>query len=183
MKQLNSRRAATQQPAAAPPGLRNPADLRKTALKAHLLHFFTNVLLAADAEAALEPYGLTRLHNRVLALTAMNPGATISDLLRAMRVTHQNLNPTMRQLIKNGLLVARIGEQDRRRKQLYLTAKGRKLVQTVLRRQLTRLEAALTASGPEATEAFLAVHERLVDQDDLKWVERLTEDPSGLADV
>ena len=177
MKQLNSSRAAKPAPSSAVSGL------RKKALKAHLLHFFTNVLLAADAEAALEPYGLTRLHNRVLALTAMNPGATISDLLRAMRVTHQNLNPTMRQLIKEGLLVARIGEQDRRRKQLYLTAKGRRLVQTVLRRQLTRLEAALTACGPDATEAFLAVHERLVDKDDLKWVERLTEDPSGLADV
>jgi DNA-binding MarR family transcriptional regulator len=177
MKQLRSNRVA--RPATSPA----VGGLRRKALKAHLLHFFTNVLLAADAEAALAPYGLTRLHNRVLALTAMNPGATIGDLLRAMRVTHQNLNPTMRELIRQGLLVAKIGEQDRRRKQLYLTAKGRRLVQTVLRRQLARLEAALAASGPEATDAFLAVHEKLVDKDDLKWVERLTEDPSGLTDI
>ncbi|MET4736670.1 DNA-binding MarR family transcriptional regulator [Bradyrhizobium japonicum] len=157
-----------------------PNTLRKTALKAFLLHFFANVLLAADAEAALEPYGLTRLHNRVLILTAMNPGATVSDLLRAMRVTHQNLNAPMRQLIKDGLLVAKIGEKDRRQKQLYLTAKGRKLVQAVLNRQLARLEATLANSGAEATNGFLAVHERLVDRDDLKWAERLAEDPSGL---
>jgi len=157
-----------------------PSTLRKTALKAFLLHFFANVLLAADAEAALEPYGLTRLHNRVLILTAMNPGATVSDLLRAMRVTHQNLNAPMRQLIKDGLLVAKIGEKDRRQKQLYLTAKGRKLVQAVLNRQLARLEATLSNSGAEATNGFLAVHERLVDRDDLKWAERLAEDPSGL---
>ncbi|MET0675568.1 MAG: MarR family transcriptional regulator [Bradyrhizobium sp.] len=175
MKQKSSSQAVKAQGAAA------PTVLRKTALKAYLLHFFTNVLLAADAEVALEPYGLTRLHNRVLVLTAMNPGATVSDLLRAMRVTHQNLNAPMRQLIKDGLLVAKIGEKDRRQKQLYLTAKGRKMVQAVLNRQLARLETALADSGPEATEAFLAVHERLVDRDDLKWAERLAEDPSGLA--
>ncbi|RZN35788.1 MarR family transcriptional regulator [Bradyrhizobium sp. Leo121] len=160
-----------------------PADLRKKTLKAFLLHFFANVILAADAEAALEPYGLTRLHNRVLVLTAMNPGATVSDLLRAMRVSHQNLNPTMRQLVKDGLLIAKIGEEDRRQKRLYPTAKGRKLVQTVLRRQFARLEAALADCGPDATNAFLAVHEKLVDKDDLRWAERLAEDPSGLADV
>lgn len=173
MKQKLSSAKAPAAPAA-------PNTLRKTALKAFLLHFFANVLLAADAEAALEPYGLTRLHNRVLILTAMNPGATVSDLLRAMRVTHQNLNSPMRQLIKDGLLVAKIGEKDRRQKQLYLTAKGRKLVQAVLNRQLARLEATLANSGAEATSGFLAVHERLVDRDDLKWAERLAEDPSGL---
>jgi DNA-binding MarR family transcriptional regulator len=175
MKQKTSSQSAKAQPPAA------PNALRKTALKAYLLHFFTNVLLAADAEASLEPYGLTRLHNRILVLTAMNPGATVSDLLRAMRVTHQNLNAPMRKLIKDGVLVARIGEKDRRQKQLYLTAKGRKLAQAVFSRQLTRLETALAESGPEATDAFLAVHERLVDRDDLKWAERLAEDPSGLA--
>lgn len=156
--------------------------LRKTVMKAFLLHFLANVNLAADAEAALEPYGLTRLHNRVLTLAAMNPGVTIGEMLRAMRVTHQNLNPTMRLLIREGLLVAKIGEVDRRHKRIYPTAKGRKLVQNVLRRQLCRLEAALASCGPEATNAFLAIHEKMVDGDDLLWAERLAQDPSGLAE-
>jgi DNA-binding MarR family transcriptional regulator len=177
MKQPNSSHAEKTPPSEA------RAALRKQALKAYLLHFFTNVLLAADAEAALEPYGLTRLHNRVLVLTAMNPGATISDLLRAMRVSHQNLNPTMRQLIKDGLLIAKIGEADRRRKQLYLSAKGRRLVQAVLHRQLARLEAVFGDIGAEATDAFIAVHEKLVDKDDLKWAERLAENSSGLTEI
>lgn len=156
-------------------------ELRRRAFEGFFLHFFTNLNLAADANEALEPYKLTRLHHRILTLVSMMPGVTVGELVRALKVSHQNVNGPMRQLIQQGLVTAETGTEDRRQKHLFASAEGHEIVQAVLGRQLARLENAFRHCGPEAVQAFLEIHRHLVEEEDRAWIDRLSLDPHGLS--
>ncbi|WP_426528835.1 MarR family winged helix-turn-helix transcriptional regulator [Bradyrhizobium sp. McL0615] len=153
-------------------------SLRAEAIEGFLLHFFANVNLAADALEAMEPHGLAKTHNRILSFVAFSPGVTVGEMVSALRVSHQNLNGPMRLLQKSGLLIAKIGNEDRRQRQLFVSAKGRRLVEQALARQMTRVEAAYRECGPDAVAGFLKVQRHLVEQQDRDWVERLKLDPA-----
>lgn len=142
------------------------------ATEAFFLHFFTHVTLAAAATEALGASGFTLTKNRILGFATLTPGITVGELVRALRVTHQNLNEPMRRLIAEGYIVARIGEEDRRHKRLFATAKGSRLYRCVLSTQLAKLEAAFEAAGPEATRGFLEVQRQLAEPADLDWIQR-----------
>lgn len=163
-------------------GLPAEAPLRARAMEGLLLHFFVNITLMSDTYEAIDPHGLTRLHNRILSITGMMPGLTVGDLMRALRVTHQNLSAPIKQLLQKGLLVAEIGTEDRRQKHLYLTKGGRELVRAVLARQLVRIEAAYKACSPQAVEDFLAVQRRMLEPQERELVDRMVEDPGGICD-
>jgi DNA-binding MarR family transcriptional regulator len=138
-----------------------------------LVHFFANLCLTSDANLRLTELGFGRLHHRILFFAANAPGITVGELLGALRVTHQNVRTTMKQLLENGYLLARIGQKDRRHKRLYASAKGRNLVESLSNRQLERIERAYRAAGPEAVKGFFLVHQYLVDPSDLDWIDQL----------
>lgn len=160
-----------------------PAErLRARAMEGVFLHFFINLALMSDTYEALEPHGLTRLHNRIMCITGFAPGLTMGELKRVLRVSHQNLNAPVRQLLEKGLLVAEVGTKDRRQKHLHLTKSGRQLVRAVVARLLARVETAYKACSPQAVETFLGVQRRILEDQDRDLVERMAEDPNGLCD-
>lgn len=163
-----------------PLGELRASDLRSRAVEGLLLHTFANVNFAADALSTMQPHGLAKTHNRILTFAAMAPGVTVGEMVSALRVTHQNLNAPMRLLQQLGLLIAKIGSEDRRQKQLFVSAKGRRLVETALAKQKERVEAAYRACGWEAVEGFLKVQRHLVEQQDRDWVDRMGIDPAGV---
>lgn len=154
---------------AVPDGATHPGALKKGLL----LHFFANLCLTGDVDPSLADLGFGRPHHRILFFAANAPGITVGELTGAMRVTHQNVRMAMKQLLDGGYLTTKIGQTDRRHKRLYATVKGRKLVDTLMHRQLERIERAYRAAGPKAVEGFFLVHQYLVDPSDLDWIENL----------
>jgi len=146
------------------------------ALQAFFLHFFTNLNLAAVALEALGSMGFTMTKYRILGIVTWTPGITVGELVKTLRVTHQNLNTPMRNLLSDGYITAEIGTDDRRRKQLYPTEKGERLYREVLALQLRRIDRAFELAGPQATEGFLEVHRHLIEAADIEWLSRLSEE-------
>jgi len=143
------------------------------AIEAFFLHFFTNVNLTAAASEALGPEGFSMTRHRVLGFATLTPGLTVGDMLRILRVSHQNLNEPLRRLIKEGYLVAKIDDEDRRQKRLFATPKGARLYRKVQSFQVARIERAFAAAGPDATRGFFEVHRHLVEDVDLVWIDKI----------
>jgi len=140
--------------------------------EAFFLHFFTNVQLTSLAMEELGASGFSMIKNRILSFATLTPGLTVGELVRRLRVTPQNLNEPLRSLIEGGYVVARIGQEDRRHKQLFATPKGARQYHRVLKAQLAHIEQAFDAAGPDAVKGFLEVHRQLVDPFDREWIEQ-----------
>jgi len=140
-----------------------------------LLHFFANLSLTADVEEPLYLAGLGRPHHRILFFSEHAPGITVSELPDAMHVTHQNLRLPMRKLVDLGYLLMKPGISDQRQRQLFISLKGRKLVDQLKAVQWERIGRAFMLAGPSAVAGFMKVHAALLDPKDIAWVERLTE--------
>src|SRR5262245_57285111 len=68
--------------------------------------------------------GFGRAHHRVLHFVNRNPGMKVADLLQILNVTKQSLGRVLKQLVDQGYVLQREGEQDRRQRLLYVTPKG-----------------------------------------------------------
>jgi DNA-binding MarR family transcriptional regulator len=155
-------------------------QLHSVPAKGLLLHFFVNLSIVADVEGQLSELDFGRIHHRVMFFAAHAPGITVSELLAALRVTHQNIRIVMKQLIDRGYLIVRIDTKDRRQKRLFVSSRGRRLVESLLRTQLLRIKNAFASVDPAAVDAFIKVHELLIDPSDRDWMERMW-DPNGTA--
>ena len=56
----------------------------------------------------------------------------------------------LKQLVDEGFIIQRAGDEDRRERRLYVSAKGARLTDKLTQIQVKRLEAALTKAGPGA---------------------------------
>ena len=136
-----------------------------------MLHFFTNLALGQQADEALAPMGLGRIHHRILAVVDASPGMTVGALLKVLRVTHQNVRLPLKQLIDKGYVLARTDPTDRRHRRLHASASGRRLVAGLQATQLDRIRQAFETAGPDAVDGFMRVHHHLVDEDHLAFIQ------------
>ena len=91
------------------------------------LFFFAYRDFVADADRLLESLRFGRAHHRVLHFVLRHPGLTIAELLEILRITKQSLNRVLKELLDKGYVEAHPGVQDRRQRQLKLTALGEDL--------------------------------------------------------
>jgi len=127
------------------------------------LMFFAYRGFTADPDRLLEDYGYGRAHHRALHFVNRRPGVTVNALLDILGVTKQSLNRVLRQLVEDGLIESRIGQVDRRQRNLYLTEKGKTLERTLSESQRTRMRKAYMEAGPEAVHGFRTVLEQMID--------------------
>jgi DNA-binding MarR family transcriptional regulator len=73
------------------------------------------------------------------------------------------LNRVLRTLVNDGLVEARIGQKDRRERQLFFTDEGAQLEHRLSGAQRARLRAAFRQAGPEAVAGFRPVLEAMMD--------------------
>lgn len=111
------------------------------------LFFFAYREFTADADEILARYGFGRAHHRILHFVNRDPGMTIASILDLLQITKQSLARVLRQLVDEGFVVQEPGNEDRRQRRLYPTAKGRELTMELSRAQTRRIDAALTASN------------------------------------
>jgi DNA-binding MarR family transcriptional regulator len=116
------------------------------------LLFFAYREFTAGPDAILEEYGFGRAHHRVLHFVHRHPGLRVADLLDVLKITKQSLARVLKQLIDKGFIMQRAGNDDRRERRLFVTAKGGRLADKLTALQIKRIEAALTKAGAGARE-------------------------------
>jgi DNA-binding MarR family transcriptional regulator len=127
------------------------------------LMFFAYRGFTADPDRILEDYGYGRAHHRCLHFVNRHPGLTVNDLLDILGVTKQSLNRVLRQLVNDNMIESRIGEEDRRQRNLYLTEAGAALEASLSEQQRARMRKAYMDAGPEAVHGFRTVLEKMID--------------------
>lgn len=114
------------------------------------LFYFAYRDFTCDPDTILEQYGFGRAHHRVLHFVHRNPGLKVAELLDILKITKQSLARVLKQLVDEGFIIQRAGDEDRRERRLYVSAKGARLTDKLTQIQVKRLEAALTKAGPGA---------------------------------
>jgi DNA-binding MarR family transcriptional regulator len=136
----------------------SPLYLRDEDLKQGVdLLFFAFSDVFAQGENHLRAANLGRAHRRALYFVARNPGLSVADLLSILKITKQSLNRVLNDLLAAGFVERKAGMQDRRTRQLRLTAKGTQLETALWESQRPRLVRAFRDAGPDAVAGFRRV--------------------------
>jgi DNA-binding MarR family transcriptional regulator len=139
------------------------ADLRWDIIE---LLFFAYRDFVGDADHELEAFGFGRAHHRVLHFVHRYPGLKVADLLDVLRITKQSLGRVLKQLLDEGYIVQKTGNNDRRQRLLFATAKGEALVAKLAGLQTDRINRALRDIGPAGAETVRQFLRAMIDRDD-----------------
>src|SRR5436305_1060919 len=116
------------------------------------LLFFAYRDFVGDADHELEAFGFGRAHHRVLHFVHRYPGLKVADLLDVLRITKQSLGRVLKQLLDEGYIVQKTGNNDRRQRLLFASAKGEALVAKLAGLQTDRINRALRDIRPESVD-------------------------------
>src|SRR6266487_3373926 len=130
------------------------------------LLFFAYRDFVGDADHELEAFGFGRAHHRVMHFVHRYPGLKVADLLDVLRITKQSLGRVLKQLLDEGYIVQKTGNNDRRQRLLYATPKGEALVAKLAGLQTDRLTAALRDISPEGVAVISQFLRAMIDRDD-----------------
>ena len=139
------------------------ADLRWDIIE---LLFFAYRDFVGDADHELEVFGFGRAHHRVLHFVHRYPGLKVADLLDVLRITKQSLGRVLKQLLDEGYIVQKTGNNDRRQRLLFATAKGEALVANLAGLQTDRIDRALAGIAPEGADTVRQFLRAMIDRDD-----------------
>src|SRR5579863_5466723 len=149
-----------------------PSEARSAVASAALrwdiieLLFFAYRDFVGDADHELEAFGFGRAHHPVLHFVHRYPGLKVADLLDVLRITKQSLGRVLKQLLDEGYIVQKAGNNDRRQRLLFATAKGEALVAKLATLQTTRIDRALAEIGPPAADTIRQFLRAMIDHDD-----------------
>ena len=130
------------------------------------LLFFAYRDFVGDADNVLEEFGFGRAHHRVMHFVHRYPGLKVADLLDVLRITKQSLGRVLKQLLDEGYIVQKAGDNDRRQRLLFATAKGEALVAKLAGLQTDRISRALRDIGPSGAETVRQFLRAMIDRDD-----------------
>jgi DNA-binding MarR family transcriptional regulator len=137
------------------------------------LLFFAYRDFVGDPDEVLIKLGFGRAHHRVLHFVNRNPGMKVADLLDVLKITKQSLGRVLKQLIDDGYVVQKEGDNDRRQRLLYATAAGEALAMKLAGLQTARIGHALEELGPGGREAARRFLAGMIDAEDRDRVLRL----------
>jgi DNA-binding MarR family transcriptional regulator len=130
------------------------------------LLFFAYRDFVGDADHELEAFGFGRAHHRVMHFVHRYPGLKVADLLDVLRITKQSLGRVLKQLLDEGYIVQRTGNNDRRQRLLFATAKGEALVAKLAGLQTDRINRAMANISPAGAETVRQFLRAMIDHDD-----------------
>ena len=119
-----------------------------------------------DPDEVLAKYAFGRAHHRVLHFVNRNPGMKVADLLDILNITKQSLGRVLKQLLDEGYIVQKAGDNDRRQRLLFATAKGEALVTKLAGLQTTRITRALEGMEPAAADNARQFLLNMIDHED-----------------
>ena len=130
------------------------------------LLFFAYRDFVGDADHELEVFGFGRAHHRVMHFVHRYPGLKVADLLDVLRITKQSLGRVLKQLLDEGYIVQKTGNNDRRQRLLYATAKGEALVAKLAGLQTDRINRAVQTIDPAGIELVRQFLRAMIDRND-----------------
>ncbi len=130
------------------------------------LLFFAYRDFVGDADHVLEEFGFGRAHHRVVHFVTRYPGLKVADLLDVLRITKQSLGRVLKQLLDEGYIVQKAGDNDRRQRLLFATPKGEALVVKLAGLQTARIDGALESMNAEGAESVRQFLLGMIDQTD-----------------
>src|SRR5437660_4618738 len=130
------------------------------------LLFFAYRDFVGDADHELEAFGFGRAHHRVLHFVYRYPGLKVADLLDVLRITKQSLGRVLKQLLDEGYIIQKTGNNDRRQRLLFASAKGEALVAKLAGLQTDRINRALRDIRPESVDTVRQFLRAMIDHDD-----------------
>ena len=137
------------------------------------LLFFAYRDFVGDADQELEAFGFGRAHHRVLHFVHRNPGMKVAELLDILRITKQSLGRVLKQLIDEGYVVQKDGNNDRRQRLLFVTATGEALARKLAGLQTARIDRALRGIEPRRHRGVRRFLIAMLDPDERDSVLRL----------
>lgn len=108
------------------------------------LLFFAYRDFISDPDLILQNLGFGRAHHRAVYFVSRNPGMTVAELLLILKITKQSLARVLRQLIDSEYIIQTEGKNDRRKRLLYATEKGKALACSLSAPQSERIEQAFS---------------------------------------
>lgn len=143
------------------------------------LFYFAYRGFTCDPDTILEHYGFGRAHHRVLHFVHRNPGLKVAELLDILKITKQSLARVLKQLVDEGFIIQKAGNEDRRERRLYLSAKGVRLTDKLTQIQAKRIEGALAELGPGADAVARNFLFAMIAEKDRPQVETLIRSQRG----
>ena len=134
--------------------------------------FFAYRDFTGEADSILTEQDMGRAHHRTIYFVGRHPGITVSDLLGILNITKQSLSRVLSGLMKDGFVLQKPGEADRRQRLLYLTETGIELEARLTALQGRRFAAAYREAGAEAVDGFQRVLRGLMEQDTLEQMKQ-----------
>lgn len=123
--------------------------------------YFAYRSFTAGPDRILQDRALGRVHHRILYFVGRNPHISVNALLTILGVSKQALNGPLRELMQQGLVNFGLSDQDRRIKQLNLSAEGRKLERRLTRIQAQQLDAVFSRAGRRAMQHWQQVMQEI----------------------
>jgi DNA-binding MarR family transcriptional regulator len=137
------------------------------------LLFFAYRDFVGDPDVVLARLGFGRAHHRVLHFVNRNPGMKVAELLDVLKITKQSLGRVLKQLIDEGYIAQRAGDNDRRHRLLYVTESGQALALQLVDLQTRRISRVLAELGPGAYEAARGFLAGMIDAGERERVLRM----------
>ena len=137
------------------------------------LLFFAYRDFVSDPDDVLARFSFGRAHHRVLHFVNRHPGMKVADLLEVLKITKQSLGRVLKQLMDQGYVVQKEGENDRRQRLLFVTPKGEQLAMKLAGLQTERIARALGEIGPHAHDAARRFLVAMIDADGRDDVQNL----------
>jgi DNA-binding MarR family transcriptional regulator len=137
------------------------------------LLFFAYRDFVSDPDDVLAKFSFGRAHHRVLHFVNRHPGMKVADLLEVLKITKQSLGRVLKQLVDQGYVVQKEGENDRRQRLLFVTPKGEQLAMKLAGLQTERIARALGEIGPNTHEAARRFLVAMIDADGRDDVQKL----------
>jgi DNA-binding MarR family transcriptional regulator len=109
----------------------------------------------------------------VLHFVHRHPGLRVAALLDILKITKQSLARVLKQLIDQGFIMQKAGNDDRRERRLFVTAKGGRLADKLTAWQIKRIEAALGKAGQGARDLTSRFLFAMIAESDRPGVEEL----------
>jgi DNA-binding MarR family transcriptional regulator len=97
-----------------------------------LVHVFSNLIGQAFYGPIQARHHLSVQHWRILLTLAHHNGATAVEIIARWALQPMSVSRAIRELEQRGLIIRRIGPNDRRSQNLFLTRKGRRVYDTVV---------------------------------------------------
>jgi DNA-binding MarR family transcriptional regulator len=143
------------------------------------LLFFAYRDFVGDADNELVAFGFWRAHHPVMHFVHRYPGLKVADLLDVLRITKQSLGRVLKQLLDEGYIVQRTGNNDRRQRLLFATPKGEALVAKLAGLQTDRITRALRDISPSDVDTVRQFLRAMIDHDDPDKVLEVILKPAG----